>query len=137
MPPALKIGRQKDVDDLFHQPFADHALPERKHIGVVVQPRIFCGIGVVAMRAADPRHLVGDKRNADARSADEDPALAPPRRDGFRRRQRVIGIIAGFFRVRAEVDHFMPFGCEVSHERPLELQPAMVAGDSDLHIQPP
>ena len=119
MAAAFETGGQKGFQNFQHQPFADHALAEREHIRVVMQSRIFCGIGIVAVRTAYSLDLIRRNRNADARTADHYAAIARSVCNGFRRGKREIGIIAGTRLVRTEIDDFISVRMQIIDCRPL------------------
>ena len=88
-------------------------------------------VAVVADRRADPGHLAGGDRRADARAADEHAALGASLLNRLADLTRLVGVVdAHRVGVRAEVDHLVPV--ERLEHRFAQVHAAMVERDSDL-----
>ena len=89
-------------------------------------------VEVVADRGADPGHLAGGDRGADARAADEDAALGPALLDRLADLARLVRVVdAHGVGVGAEVDHLVP-GERLEHGF-AQVDAAVVERDRDLH----
>src|SRR4051812_24548953 len=117
--------------------YPHHARTEREDVHVVVLDALVRGIGVVADRRPDARHLAGRDRRADAGAADEDPAVRSPgpdrRADGLREVRIVVVRVRA---VAAEIDELVltgEIGGKTANELGLERCPGVVGGERDAH----
>src|ERR1044072_3767159 len=83
VPPAFERRRQPDAHDGERLGFADGALAERQHVGVVVRSVPDGDLFGPADAAPDAADAVGHHRFAVARSAEDDAALELAAGDRF------------------------------------------------------
>ncbi|GBC78425.1 hypothetical protein HRbin08_01920 [bacterium HR08] len=95
------------------------------------------GIRVVAQPRANPRHLIGGDRGADAAPADEDAALGSPLQEGVRDGFGVVGIVHRIRALGPQVFHIMPELAQMGDEHLLQLETGMIGSDDDAHVRPP
>src|SRR6185503_12952736 len=131
--PAVEGRRQPDVDDLHHQLPRHQALAERDDVGVVVAARQLGALAAPAERAAHAAHAVGGHRLAVARAAEDDAALALPRRHRLRRGADEQRIVDRFLGMRTEVDRLVPALGQQGAQLLLVTKPGVIRGDSDPH----
>ena len=102
---AVEPGGEKGADEVDGELGADHLRAQAEHVHVVVLDALVRGVDVVADRGADARELAGGDRGADARAADEDPALGVAALDRLAQLARLVRVVDPLgVRVGAEVD---------------------------------
>src|SRR5829696_437949 len=126
---ADEVGRELGAHDLG---------AEAEHIHVVVLDALVGGVHVVADGRADPFELARGHRGADARAADEDPAVGEAVRERVADLLRLVGIVDADARiVRPQVDRVVPQLVEDLEDPLPELRSPMVERDRHLHVDAP
>ena len=88
----------------------------------------------MADRGADAGELAGGDRSADARAADEDPALGVAALDRLAELARLVRVVDPLgVRVGAEVDDLVAERCDLLEHALAQLHASMVECDRDLH----
>ena len=122
------------VNDLGRSVHSDDSAANGKNVHVVVLDGLVCRVIVVDDGGSDPRDLVRRDGSARTRAADDDPAFALTTYDGSANSSRDVGVVDGFFRVRADVENEMPLVLEMTDEQLLELEPSVVSSDHHTHL---
>src|SRR5690606_21774489 len=111
-----------------------NATTQAEHVHVVVLDTLVRGIGVVAQRGVNSRHLVGGDARADAAAAHHDPALYLTGNHRPRHRLGEIGIVdRALGAVRAQVHNLVPLLAERPRQRFLQRKSGVVGGNCELH----
>ena len=134
MAAAFKVRGQDRVHDLEREARAEHACAHGEDVRIVVAAGHLCRVAVPAQGGADALDLIGGDGDADARTADEDAALAFPTRDRARNGLAVDGVVAAFLAVRAKVLIGKAQLVQMAHDLLLEGKAAVVTSDRN-HIQ--
>ena len=76
MPSALERSRKEGIHDLERKPFAQHARPQRQHVGIVVLADHGGRERIGADATAHALHFVRGHHDALARAAQDDTQIA-------------------------------------------------------------
>ena len=132
-----RFGREARADERTHELVcelgADDARAEHDDVHVVVLHALMRRVGVVADGRANAGDLAGGDRCANPAAADEHAAFRQAVRDGEAHGQRVIGIVDGLDRVRADVEHVVSVTTEVLDDVLLQGVARVVRADDDAH----
>ena len=129
MPAALEGRLKERVHDLERKSRADDAAAESEDVRIVVPPCHLRAVAVAAESGADAAHLVHGDGDTDAGAADGDAAFAFAACNGARDRLAVIGVVAAFLRIGAEVLELDTLFPEMGHDFLLQGKAAVVGSD--------
>jgi hypothetical protein len=106
---------------------------ERQDVGVIMLPGQRCRKRLVDAGAAAGRVAVDRDRNADAGTANRDPALGLAAGNGVGKFGAKFGVINAFRSVGAKVSHLMPGLAKPLGELVFQQVSGMVGGKGDAH----
>lgn len=130
MPTAFECRAEKYINTIKRDLNADDPRAECQHVGIVMQARQ-AGHGRVSTQSrTDFLMAIGGYGNTDAAAANDNTPLRLTLFQRFRESMAVIGIIAGFFRICAQIEEveLIPIGLENGR---FQGKSAVISGYSD------
>ena len=100
---------------------------------VVVTARQLGGVRFGYGRASYPRHLVRRHRDAEARTADDDPALGLAGGDGFADGVAILRVIDRRLVVRSEIERLVTSIAKQLRDKVLVLKTGVICAEGDFH----
>src|SRR5688572_10832457 len=136
MAATLERRGQPDIDDDEQLLLGHEALPDRKHVGLVVRPGQPRGLQVPGHRTAHAAKAVRRHRLAVARAAEDHATieLAPCHRGGQGTHE--VGVIDAILGGRSEVVHLVAKLAQMFGDPRLVAETGMVRSDADTHPYP-
>src|SRR6185369_14298447 len=120
--------------DLAHAFSGNHLSPESQNISAVVLAAVARGCLVITHRGSHPGHLVGCHTRSDSSSVNDYPKIARLGGDSPRYKMRVVRIVNGFSRVRAEILMIVTKISQQTLDLLFHLEAAMIGAESDLFL---
>ena len=133
MAAAEEIRGQEGVDAGLGHFEADQARAQGDRVAVVMLPGERCRKRLGDLGAAAGGVAVGGDGDADARTADADPAFGPAVCQRFGEQRSVTRVIDAFMAVGAEVEQLVTLLGEPGRQLVLEVDAGMVGGEDYAH----
>ena len=130
---AAEPRSEERAHELMRELGADDAGAEDDDVHVVVFDALMRGIRVVAHGRAHAGDLAGGDRRADAAAANQHAALGQAVGDREPERERVVRVVDGIRRVRADVEHVVSVTTEALGDVLLQGVARVVRADDDPH----
>ena len=133
VPASFESGVEPDIDDSQGDLDRDHALSERKDVGVIVLAGEFGRFVIPTESAPNALDLVGGDSLAVAGSAENDAQLRFTSDDRLGSRNDPQWIVGRFSAVRAEIDDFVSLFLEMFDDPLLVAESSVVGANGDFH----
>ena len=130
---AAEPRSKERAHELVRELGADDARAQHDDVHVVVFDALMRGIRVVAHGRAHAGDLAGGDRRADAAAANQHAALRQAVGDRETERERVVRIVDGLRRVRADVEHVVSVTTEALGDVLLQGVTRVVRANDDAH----